>query len=122
MTVASALDVASFALFLIGGGFCLIGAIGTLRFPDFYTRMHAAGVTDTLGADLILLGMLLQAPSWIVAVKLVCVFFFFLLTSPVSTHALAHAAYVSRLVPLIGAGLQPAKTRADWGDDGESVR
>ena len=55
------LDVASGLLLAAGCFFVLIGAIGVLRLPDFYTRMHAAGVTDTLGAELIILGLILQA-------------------------------------------------------------
>lgn len=96
------LDIASFVLLFAGGFFILIGAVGVLRFPDFYTRVHAAGVTDTLGADLVLLGMLLQAPDVMTAIKLLLVFFFIMLTSPVATHSVAHAAYAGREAPLTG--------------------
>ncbi|PKO58978.1 MAG: sodium:proton antiporter, partial [Betaproteobacteria bacterium HGW-Betaproteobacteria-18] len=46
---------------VLGGIFCIVGAVGMLRMPDFYTRMHAASVIETLGAGLILLGLMLQA-------------------------------------------------------------
>ena len=97
-----ALDILSFLLLLAGGFFVIIGAVGVLRFPDFYTRTHAAGVTDTLGADLVLLGLLLQAPDAMTAIKLVLIFFFILMTSPVATHSVAHAAYAGREAPLTG--------------------
>lgn len=97
-----ALDILSFLLLLAGGFFVIIGAVGVLRFPDFYTRTHASGVTDTLGADLVLLGLLLQAPDAMTAIKLVLIFFFILMTSPVATHSVAHAAYAGREAPLTG--------------------
>ena len=56
-----ALDIASWFLLLAGGAFCLVGALGMLRMPDFYTRIHAASVSDAVGAGLILTGLLLQA-------------------------------------------------------------
>ncbi|MEJ2178493.1 MAG: monovalent cation/H(+) antiporter subunit G, partial [Gammaproteobacteria bacterium] len=55
------LDILSW-LFLLGGSFfCLTGALGLLRFPEFFSRIHAASLTDTLGASLILIGLMLQA-------------------------------------------------------------
>lgn len=99
-------DILSWALFLTGGAAVVTGAIGLVRFPDFYTRLHAAGITDTAGAELLLLGMMLQAPSWLVVAKLVFVGFFLFMTSPVSTHAIAHAAWVVGLRPMLGAELK----------------
>ena len=55
------IDAASWMLILAGGFFCVVGAFGTLRFPDLYTRMHAAGVLDPFGVSLILAGLMLQA-------------------------------------------------------------
>ncbi|MEX6632194.1 monovalent cation/H(+) antiporter subunit G [Hyphococcus lacteus] len=100
------LDIASWGLFLAGGLAMLSGAIGLVRFPDFYTRLHAAGVTDTGGAELILIGMLLQAPTWIVAVKLIFIGVFLFLTSPVATHAIAHSAWMVGFKPLQGSALR----------------
>ena len=99
------LDILSWVAFLVGGGFVIIGNIGLVRFPDFYSRLHPAGITDTAGAELIMLGMILQAPSWIVAAKLGFIAIFLLLTSPVATHALAHTAWVSGLAPQTGEDL-----------------
>ncbi len=87
---------------LLGLAFVLIGTIGVLRFPDFYTRLHAAGVTDTLGAELVLLGLMLQADSGFTAAKLALIGLFLFLTSPTATHALANAAHTAGLKPLLG--------------------
>ncbi|MEL7491163.1 MAG: monovalent cation/H(+) antiporter subunit G [Pseudomonadota bacterium] len=106
MTLALVLDVLSWIFFIVGGLGVVIGAVGIVRFPDFYTRLHAAGVTDTAGAELILIGMALQAPSWIVVAKLAFIGFFLFLTSPVATHAIAHAAWVVGLKPLVGSELK----------------
>ncbi len=87
---------------LVGGGyFCVVGAIGLLRMPDFYTRMHAASVIETLGAGLILLGLMLQAGFTLVAVKLLMVGLLIFFASPTATHALARAAMVRGLKPLL---------------------
>ena len=99
-------DLVSWALFLVGGFAVAVGALGLVRFPDFYTRLHAAGVTDTAGAELIVLGMLLQAPNWLVAVKLGFIGIFLGLTSPVATHAIAHAAYMVGFKPMLGPDLR----------------
>ena len=106
MNLALLLDILSWILFLIGGAGILAGAIGIVRFPDFYARLHAAGVTDTAGAELVLLGMALQAPNWLVVAKLAIIGFFLFFTSPLSTHAIAHAAWIVGLKPLLGEELK----------------
>lgn len=93
------LDIVS-ALMLLGGSFfVLVGAIGVFRLPDFYTRLHGAGVTDTLGAGLILLGLMLQAGFTLATVKLLMILIFLFITSPTSCHALAQAARACGLEP-----------------------
>jgi len=87
---------------LLGATLCIIGTIGVLRFPDFYTRVHATSITDTSGAGLLLVGMVLMAPSWIVVVKLFCILGFLLLTSATASHALVNAAHTAGLQPKIG--------------------
>jgi multicomponent Na+:H+ antiporter subunit G len=79
---------------VLGGIFCVVGAIGLLRMPDFFTRMHAASVIETLGAGLILLGLMLQAGFTLVSVKLLMLGLLILFVSPTATHALARAAMV----------------------------
>jgi multicomponent Na+:H+ antiporter subunit G len=94
-------DLLSWALLLSGGIFCIIGAVGMLRMPDFYTRMHAASVIETLGAGPILLGLCLQAGWTLIMVKLLMIVVLILFVSPTATHALARAAMVRGLQPLL---------------------
>ncbi len=96
------LDLASWLLLLAGGFFCILGTVGLLRMPDFYTRVHAASLVDTLGAGLMLLGLMLQAGLTLVSVKLAMIFVLLLLISPAATHALANAAWLRGLRPLLG--------------------
>ncbi len=86
-----------FSLLLLVGGslFGIIGAVGVVRLPDFYSRLHAVGITDTLCAALVLLGLVLQADDWSSAIKVLLVLFFLILTSPVSTHVLGSTAETS---------------------------
>lgn len=95
------LDTLSWILLLAGGGFCVVGAVGMVRMPDFYTRMHAASVTDTLGALLILTGLLLQAGPTQTGIKLVVILVLLLFTSPAAAHALAKAAMARDVRPLL---------------------
>ncbi len=83
----------SWICLVAGSLLCVVGGIGMLRMPDFYTRGHSAGLTDTGGAGLILLGLMFQAGLTLVTVKLGMVLFFLYVTSPTATHALAKAAY-----------------------------
>ncbi|MEJ2444975.1 MAG: monovalent cation/H(+) antiporter subunit G [Exilibacterium sp.] len=91
------LDIVS-GLCLLGGSFLLVsGAVGVLRFPDFYTRMHAAGVTETLAVALILIGLMIETGWSLVLVKLSMILLFILFTSPTASHALAKAARHGKL-------------------------
>ncbi len=99
-----AIDLASWALLVAGGFFCIVGGIGLIRMPDFYTRMHAASVTDTLGAGLMLAGMMLQAGLTLVTVKLALIGVLLFFTSPTATHALARAAMTRGVQPLLADG------------------
>ena len=71
-----------------------------MRFPDFYTRMHAVGVTDTLGAGMILIGLMLQTSDGLVILKLLLILLMTVFISPVASHALAKAALRNDLEPL----------------------
>jgi multicomponent Na+:H+ antiporter subunit G len=99
--MAMAVDLLSWILMVAGAGFLLIGGIGVLRLPDVYTRAHAAGITDTLGADLILVGLMLQGGFTLVTVKLALIMIFIFFTSPTSTHALIHTAHADGLKPVL---------------------
>ncbi|RBP51232.1 monovalent cation/H(+) antiporter subunit G [Arenicella xantha] len=89
------LDIASWALLSVGGVFVFIGGIGVLRMPDLYTRIHAASLTDTMGAIMIIVGIMLQAGLSLAAVKLAATLLFLLLTSPTASNALASAALLA---------------------------
>jgi multicomponent Na+:H+ antiporter subunit G len=95
------IDAASWICLIAGVAFCIVGAAGLIRMPDFYTRMHAASVTDTVGAGLILIGLILQAGFTLVTAKLLIIGMLILLTSPAASHALARAAFVRGVRPLL---------------------
>lgn len=94
------IDTFSWLLLISGGLFVLISTIGMLRFPDFFTRLHAASIADTLGSMLILAGLVLQGGLSLVTVKLLLILFFVLFTTPTAAHALAKAALHGRLQPV----------------------
>ena len=106
--MSAAIDALSWVLLVGGGAFCVIGALGLVRMPDFFTRMHAASVTDTLGAGLMLAGLILQAGFTLVAVKLIAIGLLILLTSPAATHALAQAALARGVKPLLAEEDRPS--------------
>jgi multicomponent Na+:H+ antiporter subunit G len=99
--MSAALDAISWVCLVGGGFFCIVGGIGLMRMPDFYTRMQAASLTETLGAGLILLGLLIQAGLTLIGAKIVMVGLLIFFTSPTATHALAKAALVRDLQPLL---------------------
>ena len=86
-------------LLLLGSLLSAVAALGILRFPDVYTRLHAASKAGPLGAGLILLGVAFASGDWAVAVRCVLGFLFLILTSPVSAHLLARAALRSGTAP-----------------------
>jgi multicomponent Na+:H+ antiporter subunit G len=100
--MSALLDAASWVLIVAGGLFSVIGAVGMLRMPDFYTRVHAASVTDVVGSFAILLGLVLQAGFTLTALKLAVVALLIFFTSPAATHALVKAALGRGVAPLGG--------------------
>lgn len=90
--MAAALDILSWVLILTGGLFGVVGGIGIIRLPTFFTRIHAAGIAETMCATPMLLGMMIQEGFTLVTVKLVAILVFLFLTSPTASHALAKAA------------------------------
>ena len=103
------LYIASWALILVGGGFSIVGGIGIVRLPDFFSRLHGGGITDTLGACAILAGLVLQSTDGLVAVKLLMILFFLTVTSPSSCHALAKSAIIHGITPQV----DPSKPSAE---------
>ena len=97
--MAAVLDIGSWVLLTLGGLSVLIGGIGALRMPNLYTRMHAASVTDSIGAILVILGIMLQAGLSLATIKLAAILMFLLLTSPTASNALASAALLAGTKP-----------------------
>ena len=95
-------EIAAGACLLGGAAFLVVGAVGLVRLPDFFTRIHATGIIDTMGIALTFAGLVLLAGWSLPAVKLVLILCFMLLTGPTATHALAKAALHGRLDPLSG--------------------
>ncbi|MGB5336482.1 MAG: monovalent cation/H(+) antiporter subunit G [Woeseiaceae bacterium] len=93
------IDTLSWVLLTAGGAFVFIGGLGALRMPNLYTRMHAASLTDTMGAVLVIGGIMLQAGLTLATIKLAAILLFLLLTSPTASTALASAAILSGLQP-----------------------
>jgi multicomponent Na+:H+ antiporter subunit G len=97
--MAWVVDGVSWIFIAAGGFFCIVGAFGIIRMPDFYTRLHASGVIDPFGVSLVLIGLMFQAGFTLVMAKLVVIVLLLLFTSPVACHALGRAA--------LHRGLQP---------------
>ncbi len=126
--LAQAQEIVAGLLVLSGAVFMLIGALGVVRLPDFWARLHAASVTDSAGMILMFLGMAVWSGLSLITVKLVIIGLFLFLTGPTATHATANAAYVSGLRPREAEGLEadtaPAPEGAGVGgeDGGEKER
>jgi multicomponent Na+:H+ antiporter subunit G len=99
--VSVVVDLASWVLLASGGAFCVIGAVGLIRMPGFYTRAHAASVVETLGAGLILIGLLLQAGWTLAAIKVLILALLMMFANPTATHALARAAMLRGIKPVL---------------------
>lgn len=148
--MSAVLEILSWICLVAGSLFCVIGGVGILRLPDFYTRTHAASITDTMGAGLVLAGLFFQGVDlmfddnmawqpdmWLVPAKILFLGLFILLTSPTAGHALVKAAYAHGLcakvsedfgqglveacpVPQTG-GNQTAGDAATGGEDTDAV-
>ena len=119
--MAEAVAAGCWVLLLSGSLFCVVGGIGLLRLPDFFSRAHAAGVTDTLGTGLLIAGMAVYHEGGLllryldgaiaagellrgslVTFKLILILLILWLASPTATHAIAKAARLSGLEPPTG--------------------
>jgi len=92
-------EIVTAVLLGIGCLFSLTGSVGLLRFPDFYSRLHAAGKTDSLAQALIFGGLLFVSPDWNVSARLVIIAVLLLYTAPTATHAITKAARLDGLKP-----------------------
>lgn len=95
------IGIASGILLWLAGAVTLVGTLGILRFPDFYTRCHAATMVSVGGFSLALVGIALYSPIGIYSLKVVLVLAVNLVTNPTATHALADSAY--------SLGIRPAR-------------
>jgi len=95
------LDVLSGFFLLVGCALGISGAIGLFRFSDFYQRVHASSITDSLCVFCIALGLMLQGGFTLISVKLLIILFFLWFTGPIASHALSRAAYHAGLEPLL---------------------
>jgi multicomponent Na+:H+ antiporter subunit G len=94
--------IAGGVLIAVGLAFILGGAIGVLRFPDFYTRLHAAGAGDGVGAAIFLTGLAVLSGDGAIALRLAVLAALVVALAPVIAHLSANAAHVGGLAPLAG--------------------
>lgn len=94
--------VVAIGLVMIAGG-----ALGLLRFPDLYTRLHAANVADVVGSVVVVLGLAIAAPDWGIAVRLLLLAALLMAVGPTLTHLVAQAAHAAGLAPIAGRYTAP---------------
>lgn len=100
-------NIVATVLIFVGLLFFAIGTIGVLRFPDFYTRTHAAGKCDSLAAVLVVLGIAifnlseLSLATVLVSIKVLCIAAFIFVASPTATHAITDAALLIGVKPWV---------------------
>ena len=102
-------------IFMVGGVFFLtVSSLGLLRFPDFYSRTHAVGKSETLGTMLVIIGLAIYNGWELSTFKVLFIVIFVLIANPTATHAIARAA--------LRTGLQPwtLKSKQNKGAKGES--
>ena len=95
------INLVSSLFITIGALSIIVGLLGVYRMPDFYTRLHAASIIDTLGTMLILFGLILNYGLNIVSLKLLLILIFILITTPTAAHALAKSALHGNLKPIL---------------------
>ena len=88
-------EILTYGLMLVGAIFTLIAALGVLRLPDLFMRMHANTKSATLGVGFIMLGLAVYFNDLTISTRAAAVILFLLVTAPISSHLLARAAYFS---------------------------
>lgn len=104
-------DIAAWPLILGGSFFVVVAAVGLVRLPDVYTRVHSAGIGDTVGAGLMALGLMLYGGATLVTVKLLLILAFIFFTSPTATNALANAVFSRGIKPILAEQEDPTSKR-----------
>jgi len=102
-----AIDVISWILLVSGSFFAIVGGLGIVRMPEFYSRLHGGGVTDTLGAALIIFGLMFQTGLTLATL------FFLMVTSPASCHALAKSALSQGVKPMLDSKSSKTKSSSE---------
>lgn len=97
--VNATIDVITYICFIASAFFLFVGALGIIRLPDFWARLHAAGLIDTAGMSLFIAGLAIQQGWNIITAKLILILIFLIITGPTASHALANAAFISGLKP-----------------------
>ena len=95
------IEILSGLCLFLGGVLCVTGGVGLLRMPDFFSRVHASGVTETLAAPLLLIGLLLQMELSLDSAKVIMILVLVLATNPTATHAMAKATLHGGQRPLV---------------------
>ncbi|MCP1714379.1 multicomponent Na+:H+ antiporter subunit G [Methanocalculus alkaliphilus] len=95
------LNTIALIFIFIGLFFMVVGAVGLIRLPDFYTRAHASGKCDTLGEGMMLIGFILYEGMTLIAVKLLLLAIFIFISSPTAVHALVNAAHARGIRPWV---------------------
>lgn len=94
------LEIISYFFIFTGAFLMTTGTIGVIRFPDFYTRLHPAGISDSLGAPMVLTGIAINTPFEMATTKVLLIIIFMWITGTTATHALAKSAHQSGLKPI----------------------
>lgn len=94
-------QVAAYIFIGIGSVLLIVGGVGLNRMPDVYTRMHAASVSDTSGACLVLFGLMFEAGLSLVTLKLAIIILILLFAGPLATHAITRAALEAGVKPVL---------------------
>ncbi|MEP2943617.1 MAG: monovalent cation/H(+) antiporter subunit G [Hyphomicrobiales bacterium] len=116
------IDMISGAMLIIGSFFLVVGAIGLIRMPDIFTRMHAVSVSETMGVGLMLGGLMIQGGFTFVTFKLVCLFLLIFFVSPVASHAIARAAMADGVQPILDGPEIDARTDGSKEPLGETTK
>lgn len=93
-------EIVAYLFMAVGSFFAIVTVIGLIRFPDVYTRIHAASVVLTISAVFITLGVAIYVWEFFISLKIIFIALFFLLLNPMSTHSIARASYRKKIALL----------------------
>ncbi|MBV6656227.1 MAG: monovalent cation/H(+) antiporter subunit G [Devosiaceae bacterium] len=118
--MAGLIDLLTGLVLLTGAVFILVAALGMLRFPDLYSRSHAASKAGTLGSGLLLFALALYSGELAIVARALAAFLFLLLTAPIAAHLLARAAYYVGHQPWSGTKID--ELAGKYSGDGRTLR